>query len=78
MNDKPVVLVTRRLPEAVEARLERDYNARLNVEDDVYSADRIIELSEGAVAVIWRKAEVTSKMYTTANEMKSTKPVFPR
>ena len=30
---KPVLLVTRRLPPAVEARASRDYDARLNPED---------------------------------------------
>ena len=52
MNDKPVVLVTRRLPAAVEARLQRDYAPRLNAEDTVYPSERILELAEGAVAVI--------------------------
>jgi len=52
MSGKPVVLVTRRLPEAVEARLQRDYDARLNVDDEVYSSDRLIELAAGAAAII--------------------------
>ncbi|MBI3113588.1 MAG: D-glycerate dehydrogenase, partial [Rhodospirillales bacterium] len=37
MANKPVVLVTRRLPSAVEARLRRDYDARLNPDDRLYS-----------------------------------------
>ena len=45
MNDKPVVLVTRKLPDAVEARLQRDYAPRLNAEDEVYSAEQIIALA---------------------------------
>lgn len=52
MNDKPVVLVTRRLPRAVEERLQRDYQPRLNDADEVYSSERLLELAEGADAVI--------------------------
>lgn len=52
MNGKPVVLVTRRLPQAVEDRLRRDYNARLNDADEIYSSDRLVELASDAVAVI--------------------------
>jgi len=52
MSSKPVVLVTRRLPEAVEARLQRDYDARLNAHDEVYSSERLIELAAGAAAII--------------------------
>ena len=52
MSTKPVVLVTRRLPEAVEARLQRDYDARLNAHDEVYSSDRLVKLAAGAAAII--------------------------
>ena len=52
MKDKPVVLVGRRLPRAVEARLQRDYVARLNAEDEVYSEGRLLELAEGADAIV--------------------------
>ena len=52
MNDKPVVLVTRRLPAAVEARLQRDYAPRLNRGDSVYSSEEILELAAGAAAII--------------------------
>ncbi len=52
MEAKPVVLVARRLPEAVEARVRRDYDARLNADDEVYSSERLIELSAGAAAII--------------------------
>ena len=44
--------MTRKLPEAVEARLARDYEARFNAEDRVYSGDEIIELAAGADAII--------------------------
>ncbi len=42
MSDKPVVLVTRKLPEAVEERLRRDYEARLNPDDTLYSKDELL------------------------------------
>jgi lactate dehydrogenase-like 2-hydroxyacid dehydrogenase len=37
---KPVLLVTRKLPEAIEARAARDYDARLNPQDEPWSRDR--------------------------------------
>lgn len=49
---KPVVLVTRKLPDAVEARLLRDYDARLNPEDDLYTADELVKRAEGADAIL--------------------------
>lgn len=49
---KPVVLVTRKLPDAVEARLMRDYDARLNPGDELYSADELIKRSEGVDAIL--------------------------
>jgi lactate dehydrogenase-like 2-hydroxyacid dehydrogenase len=52
MRTKPVVLVTRRLPQAVEQRLQRDYDARLNLKDEVYSGDRLLALAAGADAII--------------------------
>jgi lactate dehydrogenase-like 2-hydroxyacid dehydrogenase len=52
MTAKPVVLVARRLPQAVEERLQRDYSARLNHDDQVYSSDQLIALAAGADAII--------------------------
>jgi len=52
MAAKPVVLVTRKLPKAVEDRLRRDYSARLNPEDALYSADEIVERAIGADAIL--------------------------
>lgn len=52
MSTKPAVLVTRRLPQAVEDRLLRDYDARLNADDEVYSSERLLELAAGADAII--------------------------
>lgn len=52
MSNKAVVLVTRKLPQAVEARLARDYDARFNKEDKVYSSDELIQLASGVDAII--------------------------
>ena len=52
MSDKPVILVTRKLPDAVEARLQRDYRPMLNPDDRLYSADEIIEMSAEADAIL--------------------------
>src|SRR5271168_1692733 len=54
---KPVLLVTRRLPPAVEARAVRDYDARLNPEDVPRSGADIIRLAEGAAAILCCPAE---------------------
>lgn len=52
MPARPVVLVTRKLPDAVEARLERDYEARLNRDDAALTADALIEQAGGADAIL--------------------------
>jgi len=49
---KPVVLVTRKLPERVEARLRRDYSPILNPDDALYSPDEIIERAQEADAIM--------------------------
>ena len=52
MKRKAIVLVTRKLPSAVEARLSRDFEPRLNAEDRVYGSDEIVALAQGADAII--------------------------
>ena len=52
MSKKAAVLVTRKLPQAVEDRLARDYDARFNKEDKVYTSNELIELAAGADAII--------------------------
>lgn len=52
MAEKPAVLVTRKLPEAVEARLARDYAPRFNQDDHVFSADELVERAEGVAAIV--------------------------
>ena len=52
MSEKPVVLVTRKLPEAVEARLDRDYQAVFNAEDRLYTTEELLALAEGADGIL--------------------------
>ncbi len=52
MAGKPVVLVTRKLPDAVEARLKRDYEPRLNADDSLYSDADLVRLADGAIAIL--------------------------
>ena len=52
MARKPVVLVTRKLPDAVHERLERDYEPRLNLEDRLHTGDDLVRLAEGADALL--------------------------
>ena len=52
MGSKPKVVVTRKLPEAVEARLRRDYDPHFNSDDHVYSTDELVALADGADALL--------------------------
>ena len=52
MSDKPVILVTRKLPDAVEARLKRDYETILNPDDALYTKDGLIERVQGAQGIL--------------------------
>ena len=52
MSQKPAVLVTRKLPHAVEARLSRDYDPKLNPEDRQYSSEELIDGARGAEAIV--------------------------
>ncbi len=54
---KPILYVTRRLPEGIEARASRDYEARLSASDSPVSAADIIAGSAGAAAIICCPAE---------------------
>ncbi|OGB89794.1 MAG: D-glycerate dehydrogenase [candidate division NC10 bacterium RIFCSPLOWO2_02_FULL_66_22] len=49
---KPVVLVTRKLPDAVEDRLRRDYQPRLNPDDRLYASDELVARAAGADAIV--------------------------
>ncbi len=52
MSEKPTVLVTRKLPEAVEARLARDYTARFNADDRLYTTEQLLALADGADGIL--------------------------
>jgi len=52
MPQKPIVFVTRRLPDAVTHRLTADYEARLNTHDGVLSAEQLVTGAEGADALL--------------------------
>ena len=52
MSEKPTILVTRKLPEAVEARLARDYTARLNADDRLYTTEELLALADGADGIL--------------------------
>jgi lactate dehydrogenase-like 2-hydroxyacid dehydrogenase len=52
MSTKPIVLVTRKLPEAVEARLSKDYSPILNPYDRLYTEEELVELCSKADAIL--------------------------
>lgn len=54
---KPILLVTRRLPPAIEARAARDYDARLSPDDLPVTAADILARAAGAAAVLCCPAE---------------------
>lgn len=49
---RPTVFVTRTLPPAVEARLSRDYNARLNPDDHIYTPEELAARAADADAML--------------------------
>ena len=51
MSDKPKILVTRRLLPANEERLDADYDATLNADDHVMSADELVAAADGMDAL---------------------------
>lgn len=52
MPNKPVLVITRRLPDAVEERIKRDYDARFNASDQLYSRDDLLGKSAGAEGLL--------------------------
>ncbi len=52
MSKKPTILVTRKLPANVEARLLRDYDARLNADDRLYTSAELLDLSQDTDALL--------------------------
>ncbi len=55
--NKPVLLIIRRLPAAVEARASRDYDVRLNEHDTPRSGEEIVRLAQGAGAILCSPAD---------------------
>lgn len=52
MSPKPIVLVTRKLPDAVEERLARDYTPRFNEADKHYTTEELLTKAQGADALL--------------------------
>ena len=52
MKKRPRVVVTRKLPPAVEARLARDYDALLNADDRVIGPDDLVSFAHNADALL--------------------------
>ncbi|MFT5446912.1 MAG: lactate dehydrogenase-like 2-hydroxyacid dehydrogenase [Gammaproteobacteria bacterium] len=51
-QDKPRLLVTRRMPDRVTARIKRDYQATLNTDDVIMSAHELVEACAGHAGII--------------------------
>ena len=52
MSERPAVLVTRKLPHAVEDRLRRDYAPVFNQEDRLYPKTELLERANGMDAIL--------------------------
>ncbi len=52
MTDRKKIFITRRLPEAVEARAKRDYEVIQAEDDRSLSPDELVKYSEGCAAII--------------------------
>ena len=52
MSDKPVVLVTRKLPDAVERILAEEFTPLLNPDDKLYDTEELLQLAAGADAIL--------------------------
>ena len=57
MTDKPRVLVGRKLPDAIQERLARDYDPLFNADDHVYSPQELLEKAEGAACILAAHSE---------------------
>jgi lactate dehydrogenase-like 2-hydroxyacid dehydrogenase len=52
MAAKPVILVTRKLPNSVEQKLAQDFTTILNPDDRLYSTAEILQMAENADAIL--------------------------
>ncbi|MAN62691.1 MAG: D-glycerate dehydrogenase [Parvibaculum sp.] len=58
---KPRILVTRKLPPAVEERLQRDYQPDLNGSDEIYGQEELIERAKGADALLVTVTDIINR-----------------
>ena len=69
MKKKPLVIVTRRLPEQVETRMRELFDARLNLDDKPMSQTEIVEaMQEADVVVPTITDQITAAMIAQAGE----------
>lgn len=61
MSDKPTLLITRKLSDAVEARAACDYDVRLNLEDQLFSPQELLEKCQTVDAVLPCHSEIFSR-----------------
>lgn len=52
VHNKPVILVTRKLPDAIEQRLAQDFEPLLNPDDRLYTTQELLELTADADAIL--------------------------
>jgi lactate dehydrogenase-like 2-hydroxyacid dehydrogenase len=52
MADKPVILVTRKLPDSVEQKLTQHFTTILNPDDRLYSTAEMLQMAENADAIL--------------------------
>ena len=50
--DRPLIIVTRKLPEVVETRLRELFDARLNLEDKPVSREELVEAVKTADVLV--------------------------
>ena len=70
MSDKPLVIITRRLPELVEARLMELFNTRLSIDDKPLSKKQLIDAVKEASILV---PTVTDKIDSAVLENASSK-----
>jgi len=60
---RPTVFVTRKLPAAVEARIARDYEARLNPDDRIFTAEELaVRAAEADAMLICTSEKITAEL----------------
>jgi lactate dehydrogenase-like 2-hydroxyacid dehydrogenase len=60
---KPILVVTSRYPKEVEDRIERDFNARRNPNQSLFSQEQLLSASEGADALFITPADRLNAEY---------------